>query len=706
MTGSDHLTWGGEALSIEIGWGTDRAPFLASARTGSGAELSMGPEVPLIQVLTARNGRSEATGRLIQTKVGDDLRYAGHHTSSADGVNTLLLTARGSGVTAVLSLTSPVDVGAIRAVVTVRNDADEPLVLRSVASWACSFGARSDGGVDSWHLVSGESDWLAEGRWRIEDLRERYFPRLGQEVTGHNPRGAHVVTSTGTWSTGSHLPIAAVESASQSAAWMWQIEHNGAWRWEVGENTADAYFAASGPTESDHSWTRTLRTGESFTSVPVAIVLGPDFEGAVAALNRYRRSARRPHPDNERLGVVYSDYMNTLNGDPTADKLLPLVEAAGEVGAEFFCLDAGWYDDTDSWWDSVGAWEPSRTRFPRGLGEVTEAIRDRGMTPGLFVEPEVVGLRSPVASALPDSAFLLRRGQRILEHGRYHLDLRSPHARDHLDAALDRLIDEFGIGYFKLDYNINPGAGTDHESDSLGDGLLGHNRAHLAWLDSLLERHPGLVLENCGSGGMRMDFAMLSRLQLQSTSDQQDFTKYPPIAASAPVSILPEQAGNWAYPQPWMTSEEICFCLATSILGRLYLSGFLADMSPSQKQLVAEAVRVHKSLRSRLAQGQAFWPLGLPQWEDPWVSLGIHVPGARLVTIWNRQGQRDLTIHIPSLVGNDIVVRTLFPSSLEPWETLWDANAGTLAIHTATERLAARVFELRTTGPESIPFQQ
>jgi alpha-galactosidase len=49
--------------------------------------------------------------------------------------------------------------------------------------------------------------------------------------------------------------------------------------------------------------------------------------------------------------------MNTLAGDPTKQKLLPLIEVAAEVGCEYFCIDAGWYAD-GPWWDSVGLWLP------------------------------------------------------------------------------------------------------------------------------------------------------------------------------------------------------------------------------------------------------------------------------------------------------------------------------------------------------------
>jgi alpha-galactosidase len=103
-----------------------------------------------------------------------------------------------------------------------------------------------------------------------------------------------------------------------------------------------------------------------------------------------------------------------------------------------------------------------------------------------------------------------------------------------LDEVLDRLVNDHGVGDFKFDYNIRAGVGSDANTASTGHGLLLHNRAYLAWVDALRQRHPRLVLENCASGGMRQDFASVSRFDLQSTSDQEDFHAYAPIAAAAP----------------------------------------------------------------------------------------------------------------------------------------------------------------------------
>jgi alpha-galactosidase len=478
------------------------------------------------------------------------------------------------------------------------------------------------------------------------------------------------------------------------------VEHNGPWRWEVGDHVAGPYLALSGPTDLDHQFAVVLQPGDEFTTVPATLAVGSDVDGAVAALTAHRRASWRAHPDRDRRPVVFNDYMNTLMGDPTTDKLLPLVDAAADVGAEIFCIDAGWYDETGYWWDSVGEWVPSRTRFPGGIEKVLDHIRERGMVAGLWLEPEVVGVRSPVAATLPPEAFLRRFGERVREHDRYHLDLRHPAARAHLDAVVDRLVEELGVGYFKLDYNIDPGPGTDHNADSAGAGLLAHNRAQLAWVEGVLERHPALVLENCSSGAMRMDPATLARFQLQSTSDQQDPLRYPPIAAAAPLSMPPEQAANWAYPQPDMTDEQIAFTLCTSMLGRFYLSGRLDGMSDAQRALVTEAVAAHRDIAPVIARSTPSWPLGLPGWDNPWLALalddGESMSMSMLLTMWRRPGSAAVThLELPGLRGHDVSVEPVFPLALESWAVSWDQASARLTVEAGAADAAARTLRLR-----------
>ena len=107
---------------------------------------------------------------------------------------------------------------------------------------------------------------------------------------------------------------------------------------------------------------------------------------------------------------------------------------------------------------------------------------------------------------------------------------------------------------------------------------LQHNRAYLSWLDTIFETYPDLVIENCSSGGMRIDYAMLSRHSIQSTSDQEDYIKYATIAANAPSGLTPEQAAIWSYPMTEGDEEETIFNMVNAILLRIHQSGHILNM--------------------------------------------------------------------------------------------------------------------------------
>ncbi|MGX9901434.1 hypothetical protein ACW0JT_18895 [Arthrobacter sp. SA17] len=108
-------------------------------------------------------------------------------------------------------------------------------------------------------------------------------------------------------------------------------------------------------------------------------------------------------------------------------------------------------------------------------------------------------------------------------------------------------MEDFDLAYLKLDYNIDIGAGTDLNG-AIGAGLLDHNRAFLAWVTSVMDRHPGLTIEGCAAGGSRLDSASGAVFPIQSLTDQQDFAKMPPISAAAPSQ---SRRNSPAFGRPW-----------------------------------------------------------------------------------------------------------------------------------------------------------
>ncbi|WP_309484587.1 glycoside hydrolase family 36 protein [Streptomyces himalayensis] len=686
------LDWGHDALRLVIDADQDGRPRLRHVGGPDAAPLpkGSGAPLPLVEAVVGGHGRYWSSQRLIDSVVGARLRYRSHDTRRDGDWHQLTVRLHDpeTGLTADVVYRSPDSIPVLRGHVELHNGGRERLDLESVTSLVLGVLTTDAAQLDTADLLRAENEWLAEYRWQRRPLRQA-VPALNARVHRPNGKGCFTTAGKGSWSSAGHLPMGGLSDRRTGRTWLWQIEHNGGgWLWECGERADAAFLALSGPSDIAHGWSHRLEPGASFTTVPVALALAETggVDEAFAALTRYRRAIRRPHPDHHHLPVIFNDYMNCLMGDPTTARLLPHIDAAAEAGAEYFVIDAGWYDDENGgWWDSVGAWEPAASRFPgeRGIHEVLDRIRGHGMVPGLWLEPEVVGVRSPVAAALPDEAFFRRHGARVLETGRYHLDLRHPAARGHLDRVVDRLVGELGIGYLKLDYNLDPGSGTSsHPGEAPADGLLGHNRAQLDWLDGVLDRHPRLVLENCASGGMRTDHALLSRLQLHSTSDQQNLQLYAPIAAAAPTAVTPEQGAVWAYPQPEDSLDEVAFTMASALLGRIHLSGRLPELAPDALALTHEAVAVHKAIRGDLATAVPAWPLGLPAWDDPWIALALHTPDTAYVTAWRRpgDGSEDSTVlPLPSLQGAPVRVDVLYPSTTKA-RASWDPKSAALRV--------------------------
>lgn len=536
------------------------------------------------------------------------------------------------------------------------------------------------------------NSWQREMDWQDYTLEQLGIGQ-SQPVVEQRSSKAIGITNTGNWSTKEYLPMAYLENTETATNLFWQIEHNGSWHWEISDQTAHLYLALSGPTETESHWFKNLKPGDSFISVPVAVgATRGSFDTAMGELTKYRRIIRRPNKDNESLAVIFNDYMNCLWADPTTEKELPLIDAAAAAGCEYFCIDAGWYS-SGFWWDNVGQWQESRERFPNGLKEVTDYIRSKGLIPGVWLELEVMGIKCPKALQVPEDWFFVRHGKKVYDRSRYQLDFRNPQVIEHANEVIDRLISEYGVGYIKMDYNIEPGIGTELSADSVGDGLLGHERAYLAWLDSIFKKYPDLIIENCSSGGLRIDYAMLQRYSIQSTSDQDDYRRYATIAANSPSGLTPEQSAIWSYPLTKGDKEEVVFNMVNAMLLRIHQSGHLGNISEDRKALVKEALDYYKTMRQDIKTSLPFWPLGLSKFSDGWVSLGLKAEKKLYIAVWRRNSQEDTCI-LPVAYTEDkkVWVKCAYPSYQE-CEYAWNDVNKTLTVK-LPKQFTARLFEI------------
>lgn len=199
-----------------------------------------------------------------------------------------------------------------------------------------------------------------------------------------------------------------------------------------------------------------------------------------------------------------------------------------------FWIDAGWHGDAayedsanvfnSEWWRHVGNWWPNETAYPDGLGPVGEAVQAGGMDFTLWLEPERVFARTQFTKEHPE--WLLGP---IGDN--YLLNLGLPEAREGLTDLVSSIIQESQVTVYRQDFNMDPAPfwTSADTPDRVGISEIRHIEGLYGFWDALLARHPGLLIDNCSSGGRRIDLETLSRSIPLWRSDLQCFKGFDPI---------------------------------------------------------------------------------------------------------------------------------------------------------------------------------
>ncbi|MET1005222.1 MAG: alpha-galactosidase [Propionibacteriaceae bacterium] len=271
-----------------------------------------------------------------------------------------------------------------------------------------------------------------------------------------------------------------------------------------------------------HSHLR-LHAGERIT-LPSILVTAVDGD-ADAAANALRSALERtvtPHgPGGRPVTPLAHMTMSTFHVTKTVSEAseLEAVRRAADLGLEAFWVDACWYGETPLWSEQVGNWNVRTEAFPRGLRPISDAAHEAGMKFVLWIEPERARVGTRLLEQRPE--FFLTFPD---DPHNVLLDLGHPEARESVLKLVSGYIDEFAVDIYRQDFNIRPLAAwrAADAPDRQGSHEIRHVEG-LYWLwDALLERHPGLVIDNCASGGRRIDLETMRRSVPLWRSDSAD----------------------------------------------------------------------------------------------------------------------------------------------------------------------------------------
>jgi hypothetical protein len=567
-----------------------------------------GPAVPLLRVGLG----SGAAARVLATEAGP---YRAEPTGDAwtaglvGEVDGLRVRVRLAAVPDLRVLVASASLEALEASVTIRSPS-----LR--------FGVASAGaGPLALHWVDGV---------RLEE--QHAFPvSFLRRTTPLGPGGRQALRATGggrPTSSNRFLPWFALLDENGRGVWA-EARWSGAWTWEVarqGELATCAFGVDPLVT--------VLQPGDRLELPEVFWGLSEGgLDGAAQAAHRYLRATAPAWPGGPWVQV---NSWYAWGNDLREAELLREVEVAAQLGAEVFVLDDGWFEGAvpgRPWGSGAGLWREDRRKFPGGLRAFGERVRAAGLAFGAWVEPERVDLNVLEAAGVDRRWLARRQGQEVLDPRlpSAQVCFGCPEALAWAERWLAELVEGLGLDWLKWDHNLYQICDRPDHGHGPGDGNWAHVQGVYRVLDGLRRRFPRLIVENCASGGSRLDAGLHARTHLTWLSDlpapsQRARSQF----AGAVCAFPPEHLNAWVVPDPAepLTPDSVPYAFRSRFLGAFGVSDRLAAWDDALVRAAAAEVALYKRWRALLVRARVHLLLPQETSAEAWWAVQLVDEGA------------------------------------------------------------------------------
>ena len=543
---------------------------------------------------------------------------------------------------------------ALRVVTVLINRTGRPLTLDCLTSatlgFLTPFTPGDASGALRLHRI--RSAWSAEGRLQSDSLESL---NLERSWTGHALR-LEKFGQIGSMPVRGWFPFMAVEDTRAGVTWAMQLACPSSWQAEVRRKGDDLAVSMGLADEDFGHWHKTLQPDERFETPECFLTVG---NGGVDAVSQRLLSAQRENwlRAKAELPVLFNEYCTTW-GEPSHENMRKITGCLRGHDIDFVVMDAGWYATEGGWSDCGGDWIPNETRlFPQGLKAAADLIHEAGFRAGLWFEPETCGRASEIFRR--EEMLLTRDGQVIDTDNRRFLDMRKEETHAYLRERVTGLLRTCGFDYIKVDYNDCIGVGCD-DPDGLGEGLRRNMQGTLRFFREMRAELPDLYIENCASGGHRLEPSLMGVSDMASFSDAHECPEIPIIAAALHRVILPGQSQIWAVLRREDSLRRLNYSLINTFLGVMCLSGDITELTPPQWQKVDEGIAFFRAVRHIIRDGvSAFHGEVSESWRHPegWQCVVREADGETLAVLHTFGGRLPDQVTVPVRAGR--ILRTM-----------------------------------------------
>ncbi len=341
-----------------------------------------------------------------------------------------------------------------------------------------------------------------------------------------------------------------------------------------------------------------LKKGEK---IRTSSILFMNYEKGEDRFNKFRKLLYKYYSHvktNEPEGLCAYELWGGL---PTEEMLKRIARfKKHNVRFEQTWIDAGWYGQcnecidpfTGDWSSHTGEWDVNLKVHPNGLMDVAEAAKEIGAPFMFWMEPERACPDVPIVKEHPEwflssdenNNFILYYG--VEEAYRYVFDLISSY------------VEKFNMACYRQDFNVKL---TDYfekndEENRRGITEIKHIMGVYRLFDELHEKYPGLLIDNCSSGGRRIDIEMLKRAIVFFRSDYQcEFN------LTAEVLQVHNSGAQKYFPLLGCTTKmfdkySIRSAYSSSFGGAFY-NAYFQNMTDEELNEVAGYIEEYKSIR-------------------------------------------------------------------------------------------------------------
>jgi alpha-galactosidase len=214
-------------------------------------------------------------------------------------------------------------------------------------------------------------------------------------------------------------------------------------------------------------------------------------------------------PDGSLVTMPIS--LGTWGAEAVADRIKTIdALKRNQVPVDVYWTDAGWYGLNGDWPHQRGNWTPNPAYFPPpdGLRPLGGYAYGNGMGFLIWLEAETADPGSDLLTKHPDW-YLQKDGPNT----QGLLNLGNQAALSGMTGLLSNLITHSFIAWYRQDFNVEPDGywAKNDAPDRIGVTEMEDIDGLYAYWDALRSSHPGLQIDNCASGGRRLDIETMSR---------------------------------------------------------------------------------------------------------------------------------------------------------------------------------------------------